>query len=233
MKSQFYHTPSAGFVSGKVIVITFVVFSSALSFLLGYFVGKNQGTGETIPVTVTGFHDTAEIGQGLQDERGRTETAGEFMPGSETADESRVSGSIGSEQVQRDRSERETSSLTSAKGDSSVAKGEGPGTSSVPKRSGAREKSSSDREKAAALKGKKSLYFAIQVGAFVNLNEAKKLKKSLSNKGYTVTIDASGRKKRIYRVRVGSFSSRKSAETQAIKIARNEGLKTLIVNREN
>ena len=42
MKPRFYHKLPADFLSGKALLILIVILCSALSFLLGYFVGRIQ-----------------------------------------------------------------------------------------------------------------------------------------------------------------------------------------------
>jgi cell division protein FtsN len=77
------------------------------------------------------------------------------------------------------------------------------------------------------------VYYTIQVGAFRISSEAEALKKRLEKKGYTVRIVETGGDKKFYRVRVGKFKNRTEAENMAIKITRNEGLKTIVLTESS
>ncbi len=74
-------------------------------------------------------------------------------------------------------------------------------------------------------------YYTIQVGAFRVRSEAERLEASLRQKGYPVRVEQS-EKKKIYRVRVGVFKDKSSAQQMAIKITRNEGLKTIVIRED-
>ncbi|VAX29396.1 hypothetical protein MNBD_NITROSPIRAE02-293, partial [hydrothermal vent metagenome] len=87
-------------------------------------------------------------------------------------------------------------------------------------------------KKKTEVRKKTSLYYTIQVGAFRNKQQAEKLKNQLKRKGYSVKVISAGEKRTIYRVWVGRFKSRKSAETAAIKLTRAEKLKTLVLKTE-
>ncbi len=79
----------------------------------------------------------------------------------------------------------------------------------------------------------KRVYYTIQVGAFRISSEAEALKRKLQKKGYTVRIVETKGDKKFYRVRVGKFKSRAEAENMAIKITRNEGLKTIVLTESS
>ena len=77
-----------------------------------------------------------------------------------------------------------------------------------------------------------SLYYTIQVGAFRNKHQAEKLKNRLRRKGYSAKTVSAGKKRSLYRVWVGRFKARKSAETAAIKLTRTEKLRTLVLKTD-
>lgn len=77
-------------------------------------------------------------------------------------------------------------------------------------------------------------YYTVQVGAFKRETDAHNLKSLLEKKGYNSYIKAHGLKKgKMYKVRVGNFSSRDKAAHTASHIKKTQGLDAFIlISRE-
>ncbi len=72
--------------------------------------------------------------------------------------------------------------------------------------------------------------YTVQACAFKNVSDANILKERLDKKGYKTYITLSGTKnhKKLYKVRIGDFATRKEAEILSIKIKKSEGLNTFV-----
>lgn len=87
-----------------------------------------------------------------------------------------------------------------------------------------------EEKKPAAQRSKQRLY-TIQFGAFPNRKGAEELQSQLKAKAINAYIVDKDEKNIYYRVRVGSFSSKKEAETRALSIEKQTGLKGFITTR--
>lgn len=74
------------------------------------------------------------------------------------------------------------------------------------------------------------IVYTVQVGAFKDAPDADALKDRLGKKGYKTytTLSESKREGRLYKVRIGEFSTRKEAEELSLKIKKAEGLQTFV-----
>jgi len=79
------------------------------------------------------------------------------------------------------------------------------------------------------VKKARKYYYSIQVGAFKFKAEALALVKRLKAKGYAVRVLPPSDKAKYYRVRVGIYETKSSADTVALKLARTEKLKPLVI----
>lgn len=72
--------------------------------------------------------------------------------------------------------------------------------------------------------------YTIQAGAFKNISDANILKEKLDKKGYKTYIALSVTKnhKKLYKVMLGDFATRKEAEILSVKIKKSEGLNTFV-----
>lgn len=71
--------------------------------------------------------------------------------------------------------------------------------------------------------------YTVQACAFKNVSDANALKARLDKKGYKtyITLETKNHKK-LYKVRMGDFATRKEAEILSIKIKKSEGLNTFV-----
>lgn len=76
----------------------------------------------------------------------------------------------------------------------------------------------------------KTRKYTVQTGAFKDISDANTLKSRLDKKGYKTYIAPTETKthKKLYKVMVGDFVTRKEAEVLSIKIKKAEGLKTFV-----
>ncbi len=207
MNPRFYHKIPADFLTGKAILILIVTLCSAFSFLLGYFVGKTQM--EEPPALLSMNTLTAP------DEKAR-----EISPQDKNLQTDDLTPSAAIE-GEKNRDTTPAPAARAGKEKEKLNRNNGKSTA---------EKTPGDRK--AEVRKEASLYYTIQVGAFRNKLQAEKLKNQLKRKGYSVKVISAGKKRTIYRVWVGRFKARKSAETAAIKLTRAEKLKTLVLKTE-
>lgn len=75
----------------------------------------------------------------------------------------------------------------------------------------------------------KARKYTVQAGAFKGVSDANALKARLDKKGYKtyITLETKNHKK-LYKVRIGDFATRKEAEILSIKIKKSEGLNTFV-----
>jgi TolA-binding protein len=79
---------------------------------------------------------------------------------------------------------------------------------------------------------KRSYYYTIQVGAFSNQENADRLAEQLREKGYSViVVHPVSNKSKLHKVRVGHFSTRRSALEAAKALGENENLPTDVVRQ--
>jgi cell division septation protein DedD len=76
----------------------------------------------------------------------------------------------------------------------------------------------------------KTRKYTVQAGAFNDISDANAIKARLDKKGYKTYITSSEtqKHKKIYKVRIGDFATRKEAEIISIKIKKTEGLNTFV-----
>jgi cell division septation protein DedD len=76
----------------------------------------------------------------------------------------------------------------------------------------------------------KTRKYTVQAGAFNDISDANALKARLDKKGYKtyITLSETQKHKKLYKVRIGNFATRKEAEIISIKIKTIEGLNTFV-----
>ncbi|MEW6001509.1 MAG: SPOR domain-containing protein [Nitrospirota bacterium] len=75
----------------------------------------------------------------------------------------------------------------------------------------------------------KKIIYTVQVSAFKDSSEAEALRERLDKKGYKPYVTLSETKnERLYKVRIGEFSTRRDAEALSVKIKKAEGLPTFV-----
>jgi cell division septation protein DedD len=191
-------------IPGKEFLIVIVVVFSSLSFTLGYFVGKSNKEAGPGPTFPTA--ETASPQKGA--ETGYAEPPADAP---DQADHSVAAGRAGNEEPPAAR----------------------PGEpAAVPANS----------EKAAAAKPlssqgnlqKSRISYTVQIGALSNEKDAEDFRVKYEKKGYKAYV-LPARNKRgetIYKIRIGDFNSRKSAELLSVRLRKTEGLNTFVTFKD-
>jgi cell division septation protein DedD len=92
---------------------------------------------------------------------------------------------------------------------------------------------SQDRENQGSNAASETKKYIVQVGAFRKASDADALRSKLGKKGYKAFLIELKTKNigPLYRVAVGSFSTRNEAELLAVQMKKSEGLKTFVTVR--
>ncbi len=207
MKTRYSRRIPFDIFSGKVILIILLFIVSSLSFVLGYYVGKNSGTGETIitdsSYTISDKQEKTVTVTPL-DAENKKEPVKEYIPQKKTEKnsiKSAMEGDAKNTESRRQVTKKAVEHKTSKKAKS--------------------RRSSVSR-----------IYYSIQVGAFKSKAQAETVKKRLQKKGYHVSIAKSTTDKTLYKVRLGRFKNREDAKVFLRKIKDRERLDGIIVRSE-
>jgi cell division protein FtsN len=204
MKPRYYNRIPFDIFSGKVMLIILLFIVSSLSFVLGYYVGKNSGAGETI-VTDRSYQISGE------QEKTATVTPFEIESKKESVEDNIEQQKIDKDSVRGAR--KEGSEKTELK-------------KQTVKKAVQHKPSSEVKSRQSAIS---RIYYSIQVGAFKSKAQAETVKKRLQKKGYHVSISESTTGKTLYKVRVGRFKNREEAMVFLRKIKDREKLNGIIV----
>jgi len=212
---------------GKEFMIVVVVVFSALSFTLGYFVGKSGTDGGTANLS-----RAQEIVPLPQKQEPAVLPLAQDIPVPENAllDEEKDKEHL---QPQRD----EVPAVVETK-EAGPAKSLQPGKEKTRAQAASKQVSEEAHQKAVVKKNSADReskkpdgpVYTVQIGAFKSSGEAESCRKKLAkNKLKTYVITATNSKKeKIFKVRTGEFSDRKSAEVLALKLSKTEKLKTFV-----
>ena len=200
---EFAEKPS-GFMLGKEFIIVVVIFFSGLSFTLGFFVGKN---------------DAQKPGAALQSVEPPAQVQKqELLPAPPSPSMAQ------SPELTPAASPVQQAVLPLIKE---------PGSQLVPvTEKSAPEKAAPKVEPALTLDSKSALY-TVQIGAFVNIAEAKHLKANFNKKGYKSFISEGRNRKaqKIYKVTTGEFREKKEADVLALKLKKTAGLQAFVTTK--
>jgi cell division septation protein DedD len=209
MNDQEFRYRSSTHILGKEFIIVIVVIASALSFTLGYFVGKSDVENNTVALA-----PISELTPIPQEEElppvtsvPTEETSALYDPEHEGA---RDAGQ--SSQKITDIAEEPKDPVSEKK----------PVSAKVPR---------SAKNK----KGKHDLVYTVQLAAFKNAADADNFKEKYIKKGYDTYISITRNKAddTIYKIRAGKFRLRKDAEFLALKIKKAEGLNPFVTFKDN
>jgi cell division septation protein DedD len=193
---------SSLYILGKEFIIVIVVVFSALSFTLGYFVGKSGDDNEPIV--------SPEMAKSIPMPEKLTRPSIQ----SEKPDENPRDNIAATKQVQQYKQTEQQKPVIheAAKTPESV---------NIPLKT---NESSGGKQKG------HEIIYTVQLGAFKNADDAYKFKEKYDKKGYTtyITIAKNNRNEKIYKVRMGRFEERKNAEIFSLKLKKTEGLTTFV-----
>lgn len=225
--TDFHRDRPSSQLLGKEFMIVVVVIFSALSFTLGYFVGKSGEDGKT-----ENLSHAQEVIPGPKSQEPEALPQPQDRPVPETAP---LNEEKAEEQVQPQQ--KETPVIVETK-EAKPAKSLQPIKEEPRPKAALKQLSGEDRQKPAAKKNSASgeskkpeaPVYTVQIGAFKSLGEAEACrKKQAKNKLKTyITTAVNTKKEKVYKVRTGEFRDKKSAEVLSLKLSKTEKLKTFV-----
>ena len=197
------------FVIGKGIIIAAILITSSLSFMLGYFVGKNAEP------TVVSQKLLPPPQESVENKNAGTEKQETVTLQPDQIQEARQTVKANDPQENRQTPETKETKQTA--------------TTTARLQEKKLTKEAEETQKTAKIRK-----YAVQAGAFKDVSDADALKAKLDKKGYKsyVIPTETKRHKKLYKVMAGEFVKRKEAEVLAIKIKRSEGLQTFVTFRK-
>jgi len=210
---------------GKEFVIVLVVVFSALSFTLGYFVGKNG-----IDRKPENLSQASEIRPVSQKQEPETLARPQNIP---VAGDLQMPGETAKEYVQ---TRQKVSPVSAEATQTGPIKGPHPATEET--RAGAgpqripveRNEEPAAHDGSAAQEGKKPAepVYTVQIGAFKHSSEAETFRKKHAELKTYITTSTNKQKEKIFKVKTGEFRDRKSAEVLSLKLSKTGKLKTYV-----
>ncbi len=205
-ESKLNEKESVYFISKWVIILAIII-TSSISFALGFFVGKS------IQPSINQQQIMPQVEEALQQNIPPEENLS--VPSSpEKIQDTPQSSDL---QSQKDINMQETTSNEQHQ-------------TSKPRQPKTEQEAVTSQTKKTEQKPMKLIKYTVQAGAFKNPVEAESLKGNLEKKGYKPYIVLSETKnhEKIYKVRVGEFSTRKEAELLSLRIKKSDGLNTFV-----
>jgi len=226
---DFHKERSSLQLLGKEFIIVLVVIFSALSFTLGYFVGKSgidnkpgnpPQAAETMPVPQK--QETAAVSQPQN------------VPATDIKNAPLAEGTAkGPVEAQP----KEPIVIVEAKKPETV-KGAQPAKEKTPDKPASQQttketnKKPEDKDSSASEESRKSdgPTYTVQLAAFRSASEARSFSKKHAKKGLKtyITTSTARNKAKIYKVKSGEFRDRKAAEVMSLKLNKTEKLKTFV-----
>lgn len=216
-KSDFEDKLPSSFIGKEVIIVTVVIFS-ALSFTLGFFVGKSTVNKSPAPAA-----QITEIPPSLQ----KQEPLSEQPVAHEETSQHTLSAT---EQSQKNTQAEQQNSDVLIRGKDIKSVKE---ISKKPLNEQAmqdKESGSSHEPSAKSKITKKTIIYTVQLGAFKNVSEAENFRNEYDKKGYrTYTVISENKKReKIYKIRTGEFNEKKDAEIFSLKLKKTEGVNSFV-----
>ena len=223
MKKSDLKEKSPVFYIGKGVIILSIIVTSSLSFMLGFFVGKNATPPSAGQASViTPLADT--IQKNIETE------AKETVP-----QQSQQIPAAHVSEVQRPPEKPEHKKMNETQERPEIKRVQQPQVKQnrEPQQSKENEKAVTTKEAKKSQEpqeSSKKVKYTVQIGAFQNTSEADSLKAKFSEKGYKVFIIVAKPKKheKLYKVLVGEFGNRKEAELLSVKIKKAEGTRAFV-----
>jgi cell division septation protein DedD len=208
---------------GKEFIIVVVVVFSALSFTLGYFVGKSgiDKKPET-PSQTAGIIPETQLGPQAPPEMPAVENTPQSEETVEEAVEAQPKGPFVIVESKQSEPAKTPLPLKEKTGELNTSE-------QKPAKETSQKPAVKDSPVSAEDKKSDRPLYAIQLAAFKSSAEAETIRKKYAKKGYTtyiITLDS--KKGKIYKVKTGEFRDRKKAEVMSLKLNKTEKLKTFI-----
>ncbi len=205
---------------GKGIIISAIVITASLGFILGFFVGKSFRSDNAVSIQnasniVAEQHSEAvQTPSSNHQDDSSTQQTESLNSNTTTATNQQLQSS---QTLQKDKEQHQTNekSIKQAQKNEQQEK----------------QKTNHLTDSGLSNKNGKSKKYTVQVEAFKNQEAAEELKDKLIKKGYKAVVVPSVKNKntRLYRVLAGEFSTRKEAEIMSIKMRKFEKLQHAFV----
>ena len=226
--TDFQRNRSSLHLLGKEFIIVIVVIFSALSFTLGYFVGKSgmDGKPENLP-------QAADITPVSPKQEPVMPSAEKVLAAAENALSAKESAEVqGLSQKKEPPIVFEEKQTVPAKGPQPV-KGQGQAVAGLtPKENSEKPpvKSSAVADHSAVSTVPEEPLYTVQMAAFKSSSEVLTFRKKYASKGIKtfVTTATDSKREKIYKVKTGEFKDRKGAEMLSLKLNKTEKLKTFV-----
>ena len=231
MKNGDFHKNSSSLqLLGKEFIIVIVVIFSAVSFTLGYFVGKSGMD--------NGQKNLPQAAEVTPVQQSPVQAA---LPLPESTLASGITAGSGEAAAEHGQPQQKESLVIVEAKHPEPSKNAEP-AKEIPKvRIVAKQAVKETNEKPAA-KGsevsqqsknsgdKKEPAYTVQLGAFKSSSDTTSFRKKYAKKGIKtfVVTSANKKKEKIYKVRTGEFRDRKDAEVLSLKLNKTENLKTFV-----
>ncbi|GAB4488276.1 MAG: hypothetical protein OHK006_18490 [Thermodesulfovibrionales bacterium] len=213
MNNSDFNEKSASYLIGKEFVIVIVVVCSALSFTLGFYVGKSGRTGPDQQAAHLPQQNLASAAAPLPADPGQIQESSAQAPVQQAQPGAATEKKI--EEVVIEEPKERPAAPAGRKPAAPVAQ-----TASLLKQT--------SREASAG-----SMTYSVQLGAFRSQAEAKACKTKYEKKGmkpFIVTVTGK-QKEKTYKVKTGEFSRRQDAEMLAVKLKKSEGMNAFVTPR--
>jgi cell division septation protein DedD len=228
---DFHKDRSSLQLLGKEFMIVVVVIFSALSFTLGYFVGKSGNppqAAEMVPIPQT--QDTAAIPQPQSESVAENNDTSQAEETAKEPVEARQKEPV---VIVEAKKPEPLKAVAPAKEKTAKQHAAQTATQQLPK-DPIKEplKKSEAKDSSASVEGRKldGPLYTVQMAAFKSASEARSFSKKHAINGLKTYISTSAGKNKvkIYKVKTGEFRDRKSAEVMSLKLNKTGKLKTFV-----
>jgi cell division septation protein DedD len=224
---DFHKDRSSLQLLGKEFMIVVVVIFSALSFTLGYFVGKSGNppqAAEMVPIPQK--QDTAAIPQPQNESVAENNDTSQAEETAKEPVEARKKEPV---VIVEAKKPEPLKAVPPAKEKTAAQHA----TRQLPKEPIKEPlKKSEAKDSSASVEGRKmdEPLYTVQMAAFKSASEARSFSKKHAKNGLKtyITTSAGKNKVKIYKVRTGEFRDRKSAEVMSLKLNKTGKLKTFV-----
>jgi cell division septation protein DedD len=216
---------SSGYASGRALLISVVIVFSSLTFVLGYFVGKNDPGRRSEIFSAT---------RDLQARAGTGNDAGHTVgPAVAETTPPQVMPHIAQPDPVAKPEIPAVPPVDSQKPPAGSAGAQKP--TQPPATHEVLPSSKEDAPPASSAGRKGKAIYSVQVGALHDRAMAEKIRKRYEKQGYKTYLFVTKNKKheKIYKIRVGEFEKRDDAEILSGKMKKTEGLYTFVTTKDN
>ncbi|MDQ7787495.1 MAG: SPOR domain-containing protein [Thermodesulfovibrionales bacterium] len=213
---------------GKGIIIVSLVLISSVTFVLGYFVGKNTNSHEETTMQIAPapipYEQTTAGTEGQEPQASPPEYTERTGDRQQPFHSDEVVELIENTEKSGQHSSASRKNITDTSGGTQTQEQKKAVQPPQGKQAGS-----------LTSENRKTLKYTVQVGAFKNESDARILSEKLEKKGYNTQMIVTQEKSRekLFKVMVGAFIIRKDADILALKLKKSEGLKAFVTFHKN